>query len=202
MHELLIKWAFEGPYKGLKSPKIGQWCLLRNAWPVGPLCSVWTQNWCLTRHPEGQKVPFLGRMDPLDPRKPPQSPRDAPKPPRNPPKLFNDPPYNQYNPSSYFITYYCSREISKHPNCHWNLKNAQEQPNCTKTAQNAQKSKSQKVQKLKCDPCASPMMFTGPKDMKNSHKNTAIRAKTAGFGGAEWKKLKKWRKKLFLEKGS
>ena len=35
------------------------------------------------------------------------------------------------------------------------------------------KSKLQKVQKLKCDPCSSPMTFTGPKDLKNPQKNNS-----------------------------
>ena len=85
---LLIKWHFESPYKGLKSPKMGRWCLIWKAWPVGPSYRIRTQIWCRIWHPEGQKVPFRGRVDPLDIRKPPQSPCDAPVTPPNPPNTL------------------------------------------------------------------------------------------------------------------
>ena len=46
----------------------------------------WNQIWCHTRLPEGQKVPYRGQADPLDPPRPPKTPPNPLKTPPNLPK--------------------------------------------------------------------------------------------------------------------
>ena len=77
---------------------------------------------------------YRGRVDPPGSYKPPQNPCD---PSQTHPKPFNDPPYNQFNPSGYLITHYCSQKTQI----------AIETPNMRKYSQNAQKRKNTKSAK-------------------------------------------------------
>ena len=98
------KMAFWGPVEVPKRSKNGSGMPSRKILASWTLCGVRNQIWCGTRPPEGQKVSFRGRVGPpwtlIGPPKNPVTPP-------NPPKPFGDPSYNQWNPSSYLITYYC-----------------------------------------------------------------------------------------------
>ena len=72
---------FESSQKGPNRPEMGQWFLPSKYWLVGPLCSVWNQIWCHKRLPEGQKVPYRGKSDPLWT---PQTPLEPPRPSQKP----------------------------------------------------------------------------------------------------------------------
>ena len=148
------KMAFWRPLKGSKYPKLGQWCVPSEAWPVGPFCGIWTQFWSCRRRPKGQKSPHQSR---LDPRGAPQTPQKFLWTPQIPPKYFSDPPCNQYNPFHNLVTHFYSQytriatETPKMP------------PKRQKWPKTPKISEMQKVQILKCDPYSSPMMITDPK---------------------------------------
>ena len=82
---------------------MGQRFLPSTNFPIGPLCSVRNQIWCRIWLPEGQKVPYRGKADPL------WSPPDPPWTPRTPSETINDCPNNQYNPFSFLITHQYSQ---------------------------------------------------------------------------------------------